>query len=72
MPYFRQAAASSSSGSRPNGVASYDVAVGLAFEWNIAKPSWCLEVMTMYFMPASLAMRTHSSALNLTGLNCLA
>ena len=24
----------------------------------------------MYFMPASLASFTHSSALNLTGLNC--
>ena len=41
-------------------------------ESNMAKPSWCLEVMTMYFMPASLAVRTHSSALNLTGLNSLA
>src|SRR5436190_1283293 len=38
----------------------------------MAKPSWCLEVMTRYFMPASLASCTHSSALNLTGLNCLA
>ena len=27
----------------------------LALESNMAKPSWCLEVMTMYFMPASLA-----------------
>ena len=43
-----------------------------AFESNMAKPSWCLEVMTMYFMPASLAVRTHSSALNFTGLNSLA
>ena len=35
----------------------------------IAKPSWCLLVITMYFMPASCAICTHSSALNLTGLN---
>ena len=38
----------------------------------MAKPSWCLLVMTMYFMPASSAICTHSSALNLTGLNCVA
>ena len=42
---------------------------GLAFESNIAKPSWCLLVMTMYFMPASFASCTQASALNLTGLN---
>jgi len=28
--------------------------------------------MTMYFMPAFLAMRAHARASNLTGLNCLA
>src|SRR5262245_9011984 len=27
--------------------------------------------MTMYFMPASFASLTHSSALNFTGLNCV-
>ena len=71
MPYFRQAAASSFSGSRPNGDA-FTMFQSEAFESNMAKPSWCFEVMTMYFMPASLAVRTHSSALNLTGLNSLA
>ena len=40
-----------------------------ALERYIAKPSQCLAVITMYFMPAALAMPTHSSALNLTGLN---
>ena len=29
---------------------------------NIENPSWCFEVITMYFMPASFAMRTHSAA----------
>ena len=33
------------------------------------KPSWCFEVMTMYFIPAFLATSTHSLALNFTGLN---
>ena len=33
---------------------------GSAFESNMAKPSWCLEVMTMYFMPAALASATMS------------
>ena len=33
------------------------------------KPSWCLLVMVMYFIPAALASLTHSSASNLTGLN---
>ena len=36
---------------------------------NMANPSWCLAVMTMYFMPARWAMLTHSSALNRVGLN---
>jgi hypothetical protein len=33
----------------------------------IENPSWCFDVMTMYFIPASFAIRTHSAALNLTG-----
>ena len=33
-------------------------------------PSWCFAVSTMYFMPAALAMLTHSSALKFVGLNC--
>ena len=35
------------------------------------KPSWCLVVMTMYFMPASLAMRTHSFGVELHGIELL-
>lgn len=42
----------------------------LALEPYIAKPSWCLDVMVMYFIPAFFATATHSSALNFTGLNC--
>jgi len=33
----------------------------------MAKPSWCLAVMTMYFMPASFAICTHRSASNSVG-----
>ena len=33
------------------------------------KPSWCLLVMTRYFMPAFLATATHCLASNFTGLN---
>ena len=44
----------------------------LTSESYMAKPSWCLLVITMYFMPASSAIWTHSSALNFTGLNCVA
>ena len=44
----------------------------LTFESNSAKPSWCLDVITMYFMPASFASWTQASASNFTGLNCLA
>ena len=40
-----------------------------AFDAYIAKPSQCLAVITMYFMPAAWAMAAHSSARNLTGLN---
>src|SRR5258708_4549527 len=43
--------------------------VGLALDPNIANPSWCLDVITMYFMPEFLAIATHSSALNFTGSN---
>ena len=53
--------------SRLNGVAS-TMLYGLALDLNMAKPSWCFDVMTMYFMPASFASCTHASASNLTGL----
>jgi hypothetical protein len=36
---------------------------------NIANPSWCFDVMTIYFMPASSASLTQASGSNLTGLN---
>ena len=39
------------------------------FVANMAKPSWCLLVMVMYFMPAFFAMETHSAASNWAGLN---
>ena len=71
MPCLRQAAASSLSGSRWNGVAS-TILKGLAAVWNIAKPSWCFAVMTMYRMPAFLAASTHFSASYLAGLKSLA
>src|SRR5881392_3030759 len=57
--------------SRLKGVASTALYL-LTFEWNRAKPSWCLDVMTMYLMPASFATLTQASASNLTGLNCAA
>ena len=38
------------------------------FESNIAKPSWCLLVMVMYFIPAALTIATHSAASNWSGL----
>ena len=41
----------------------------LAAVSNIAKPSWCLDVMMMYFIPASLASCTMASASNPEGLN---
>ena len=62
-------AASSFSGSRLKGVAA-TMLNGFAFESNMAKPSWCLAVMTMYFMPAALASATISCALKPVGLNC--
>ena len=42
------------------------------FESKFAKPSWCLDVIMMYFIPASFAVLTQASASNCTGLNCLA
>ena len=42
----------------------------VSLESNRQKPSWCLVVMTTYFMPAALAMRAHLRASNFTGLNC--
>jgi len=52
--------------SRPYGVAITSHSV--CFESNSAKPSWCLVVMTMYFIPACLAMRTQASGSNFVGL----
>ena len=37
-------------------------------ESNIAKPSWCLLVIVMYFMPAALASDTHAAGSKSTGL----
>ena len=71
MPAFAHAAASSFRTSRLKGVASTTFH-GLAFEPKRAKPSWCFEVMTMYFMPASWARRTQASASNRTGFHCFA
>ena len=67
MPASLQAAASSLSGSRGKGVDFRHQSVNC--ERYMPKPSWCLLVMTMYFMPASLAIFTHSAASNFTGLN---
>ncbi len=39
----------------------------LCFVPHMAKPSWCLLVIVMYFMPAALASETHSAALNAVG-----
>ena len=44
----------------------------LAAVGNRAKPSWCFEVITMYFMPASLASAAHASGSYFTGLKSLA
>src|SRR5436305_1410137 len=41
---------------------------GSALESNMAKPSWCLAVMTMYFMPADLARATMPLAVKAVGL----
>ena len=69
MPCRFASSASSRSGSRLNGVAS-TMLNALAFESNIAKPSWCLAVITMYFMPAALASDTQACASNRVGSNC--
>ena len=45
---------------------------GSTLESNMAKPSWCLEVMTMYFMPADFARATMSCAEKPVGLKSLA
>jgi hypothetical protein len=37
------------------------------FESNRQKPSWCLLVITRYFIPAAAAVFAHSSASNFTG-----
>ena len=42
----------------------------LTFVGHIAKPSWGLEVMTTYFMPASFASFAQACASNFTGLKC--
>jgi len=41
------------------------------FDGQMQNPSWCLEVMTRYFVPAALATLTHSSASNAVGLKRL-
>ena len=71
MPSLAQAADSSLRMSRFEGVAS-TASQRLTVESKSAKPSWCLEVITMYFMPASCASRTQASASNFTGFHCFA
>src|SRR5579872_4482906 len=68
MPASLQAAANSFNGSRPNGVDLMHQSVSA--ELYIPNPSWCLLVMTMYFIPAFFAMATQWRASNFTGLNC--
>ena len=58
-------------GSRLKGVPA-TMLKSFAFESYMAKPSWCLEVMTMYFMPADLARATMSWAEKPVGLKSLA
>ena len=43
-----------------------------SFESHSAKPSWCLLVMTTYFIPASRASFAHSAGSYSVGLNCCA
>ena len=43
-----------------------------ALEGKSAKPSWCLAVMTTYFMPASLAAAIQATGSYFTGLKRLA
>ena len=70
MPAFLQAAASSFIGSRLNGVDMMPQSV--SFVSNMAKPSWCLLVMTMYFMPASLAIAHPLLGVELDGIELVA
>ena len=42
----------------------------LTFESHMPKPSWCFDVIVMYFAPAFLKSATHSAASNFSGLNC--
>src|SRR5262245_30307985 len=67
MFWRRQAAAISFMMSRWKGVDMTSQSVYLLSKRQ--KPSWCLLVITMYFMPAALARRTQASASNFTGLN---
>ncbi len=71
MPRFWHAVDSSLRMSRLNGVASTTSHV-VTFESNSANPSWCLDVITMYFMPASCAICTQASGSNFTGFHCFA
>src|ERR1017187_7226763 len=68
MSCVLHSAANSFNGSRLNGVA-WTMLNGLALESNIANPSCCFDVITMYFMPADFARSTISAALNRVGLN---
>ena len=68
MPCRWQAAASSCMGSRWKGVASTMLYL-LALELNMAKPSWCLAVITMYFMPGILGDRHPLVGVEPHGLN---
>jgi len=67
MPCFLQASDSSFMMSRLKGV--FATLQSVYFDGNRLKPSWCLVVMVMYFIPAAFAIRTHLSASNFTGLN---
>ena len=71
MPVSRQASATSSITSRPKGVASTTLYFD-TLERKSAKPSWCFDVMTKYFIPASRARFIQSLGSNRTGLNALA
>src|ERR1700723_1956291 len=50
MPCLLHSSASSLRGSRLKGVAA-TMLKGSTLESNMAKPSWCFEVMPMYFIP---------------------
>ena len=60
IPSFLQASESSFRMSRRKGVDITSKSV--SFESKRQKPSWCLLVMTMYFIPASFARRTQAAA----------